>query len=59
MLVFRNLYWYKGLRRRKWRLVDRYGNIIGKPSREIIQGKIMCPLLIEDVNARKFFQDRK
>jgi len=53
--VFRNFYWYKGkIRRRKWRLVDGHGNIIGKPSKEVMQGKIMCPLLIEDVNARRF-----
>ena len=51
-----NFYWYKGLRRRKWRLVDRHGNIIGKPSKEVMQGKIMFPLLIEDVNARKLFR---
>jgi len=54
--MFRNFYWYKGLRRRKWRLVDRHGNVIGKPSKEVMQGKVMCPLLIEDVNARKLFR---
>jgi len=48
------IYWYKGLRRRKWRLVDQYGNIIGKPSKEVMQEKVMSPLIIEDVNARVF-----
>lgn len=49
------LYWYKKrIRGRKWRLVDRYGNIVGKPSKEVMQGKVIPPLAIEDVNARKW-----
>lgn len=56
--MFTNLYWYKGIRRRKWRFVNRDGDIVGKPSRGVIEGKVPYPyhlLMIEDINARKLF----
>lgn len=48
------IYLYSGrIRRRKWRLVDKYRNIVGIPSKGVMSGKVIPPCTIEDVGARR------